>query len=65
MIMTLLYLLLAVIIIGIVIWAFRGLLPSIPMDPTFRIIAVAIVAIIIVLIVFYYVVLPLVHAIPG
>lgn len=57
----LVYLLLVVIVIGIIALAIQRLSPSIPMDPRFRIVAVAIVSIILVLILFQYVVFPLLH----
>jgi hypothetical protein len=60
----LLTLLLVVIVLGIIFWAGQQLLARVPMDPIFRVIAIAIFAIICVIIVFYYVLLPLLHAVP-
>ena len=60
----LLTLLMVLIIVGIIIWAAKAVLPSIPMEPLFRTLAVAVLAIICVVIVFYYVIFPLLHAVP-
>lgn len=61
----LLTLLMVILIIGVIIWGAKQLLPQVPMDPMFRTIAVVVIAIICIVVVFYYVVFPLLHAIPS
>lgn len=60
----LLTLLLVVVILGIIFWAGQQLLARVPMDPIFRVLAIALFAIICVIIVFYYVLIPVLHAVP-
>lgn len=60
----LLTLLMVILIIGVIIWGAKALLPLVPMDPIFRTLAIVVLAIIVIVIVFYYVIFPLVHAIP-
>lgn len=61
----LLGLLMVVLILGVIVWAGNDLVAKIPLNPVFRTLAIAIIAIICIVIVFYYVLFPLLHAVPG
>lgn len=65
MAITLLSILVMIVILGIIFWAGKAVMAAVPMDPLFRILAIAVFAIICIIIAFYYVLLPLLHALPG